>query len=254
MQYGGGDPMIKYIRLKHEPFILKPDVDINEFNPYGYFKSESAEYAKTKNPVPYKNSEFKWLVVCGKYYLIQESYIHIGDDKVFSYEPVRKVVSHKFTPLVIDYIIRMSEDWIKSSKKSWHWDFRDNKKFLLKDIIGLKDPVLDKLSLLVSEKVGEPVPIFIIENSENIYKRPFRRSYEPHMCYDFNINVNVVLEDLGFASLMNAEQLYQDIATYITNVLRSNPDITPPVQVSDKDKIGQHGFDLKQSFRHRKEE
>jgi hypothetical protein len=34
--------------------------------------------------------------------------------------------------------------------------------------------------------------------------------------------------------------------------MKESPDIKPPVEIHDKDKITGHGFDLKQSFRHRK--
>lgn len=61
-----------------------------------------------------------------------------------------------------------------------------------------------------------------------------------------------ILKELGFSAIMKPEILYQEIEYFIANVLRDNPDIVPPVQVSDKHKITQHGFDFKQSFRHRK--
>lgn len=61
------------------------------------------------------------------------------------------------------------------------------------------------------------------------------------------------LKDIGFTSLVDPVKLFYDISFFMTNVLRDNPDVQPPVEVSDKDKIPQHGFDLKQSFRHRKE-
>lgn len=51
---------------------------------------------------------------------------------------------------------------------------------------------------------------------------------------------------------LTPQEMYQQLSYYIGNVLRDSPDKQPPVQVSDKDRILQHGFDLKQSFRHRK--
>ena len=61
-----------------------------------------------------------------------------------------------------------------------------------------------------------------------------------------------VLQDVGFASIMSAEQCYQEISHFLGNVLRENPDTKPPVQVDDKYKIIGAGFDAKTSFRHRK--
>lgn len=60
------------------------------------------------------------------------------------------------------------------------------------------------------------------------------------------------LGELGFASIIPAETLYQDIEWYFANVIYHGVDINPPVTISDTDRITQHGFDLKQSFRHRK--
>ncbi len=61
-----------------------------------------------------------------------------------------------------------------------------------------------------------------------------------------------ILKDIGFNHVQSPEQTYQDISYYMANVLRENPDVVPPVKIADKDRIVQHGFDLKQSFRHRK--
>lgn len=61
-----------------------------------------------------------------------------------------------------------------------------------------------------------------------------------------------VLQDVGFASIMSAEQCYQEISHFLGNVLRENPDTKPPVEIDDKYKIIGAGFDTKTSFRHRK--
>ena len=56
------------------------------------------------------------------------------------------------------------------------------------------------------------------------------------------------LGQLGFASIVPAEQMYQNIAMYMSQ-LKDNPDSQPPAFVSDKDRLVQKGFDLKTSFR-----
>lgn len=58
-----------------------------------------------------------------------------------------------------------------------------------------------------------------------------------------------VLAELGFASVVKPEQMYQDIAYFVGNTIFTNPDIACPVIVSEKDRIVGHGFDLKTSFR-----
>ena len=61
-----------------------------------------------------------------------------------------------------------------------------------------------------------------------------------------------ILRDLGFGSIMPAEQCYQEISHFLGNVLCDSPDTKPPVEVDDKFKIIGAGFDTKTSFRHRK--
>lgn len=60
-----------------------------------------------------------------------------------------------------------------------------------------------------------------------------------------------VLSTTGIQDYVSAEQMYQNIEWYLMNVLRDSPDTKPPVEVSNEQKILQHGFDVKQSFRHR---
>lgn len=61
-----------------------------------------------------------------------------------------------------------------------------------------------------------------------------------------------ILAKYGFASFLSPEQLYQDIAYFMGNTINESPDLMPSSVMSDKERILQHGFDLQQSFRHRK--
>jgi hypothetical protein len=78
--------------------------------------------------------------------------------------------------------------------------------------------------------------------------------------YDFTIkkhriviDKNIpVLSEYGVAHYIQPEQLYQDIAYYVSNKMVLSPDLEVHDNMTDKEKIVQHGFDLKQSFRHRK--
>lgn len=58
------------------------------------------------------------------------------------------------------------------------------------------------------------------------------------------------LGPLGMAQFLTAEQVYQEIAFYISNVLKPVEVASPPL--SDVQKVESHGFDKRQSFRHRK--
>lgn len=56
----------------------------------------------------------------------------------------------------------------------------------------------------------------------------------------------------GLASIYPAQQIYQDIEYGIVNLLNPSPDMAGPTAITNSEKIVSHGFDLVQSFRHRK--
>lgn len=57
------------------------------------------------------------------------------------------------------------------------------------------------------------------------------------------------LSKMGIAKFYPPEMLYQDLSYFMGNTINGSPDIDPPVLVSNKDRIIQHGFDIKTSFR-----
>jgi hypothetical protein len=104
----------------------------------------------------------------------------------------------------------------------------------IKDLIG----VPNSACVEVSKKLQ--IPVFFLEDPH--YK---------HLREPFHVTLNRTvpnLGELGFASLFTAEQMYQEIAMFLTS-LRDNPDSLPPVDISDKDRLTQKGFDAKISFR-----
>lgn len=58
------------------------------------------------------------------------------------------------------------------------------------------------------------------------------------------------LGELGFVQYYSPEQLYQELAMFISNELK--PFVDPPSPMSNIEKVVSHGFDKKASFRHRK--
>jgi hypothetical protein len=60
-----------------------------------------------------------------------------------------------------------------------------------------------------------------------------------------------ILKDLGMASIVPANTMYQDLAYFMGNLMHNTPDVNPPAVLSEKERIVKAGFDLKQSFRHR---
>lgn len=100
--------------------------------------------------------------------------------------------------------------------------------------IGVEQPGL----VTLSKAVGHPV--FVIDG---VYKH--RGIVE--------INGECpILDSLGLAPVYPAEQLYQDLAYFLVNKMQDSPDLAPGSPITNQEKIVQHGFDLKQSFRHRK--
>ena len=90
----------------------------------------------------------------------------------------------------------------------------------------------------LTKKIG--VPVYMISRRDNDHVFYIEEKI-PH------------LGELGLAKIYPAEQLYQDIFYFLNNTIKDSPDTAPPVAVSNKDRIEQHGFDIKKSFRHRKD-
>lgn len=157
---------------------------------------------------------FEWLVVCGRVYLlISYRSLYFGD---------------------IDYKILSKEEYDTLLKDSYFY------KATYEMYVGSESPA----SISLSKEINQPV--FIIDSTESVI------SGKNKGCYS-KINPDVPsLEKLGFSKIQDPYSLYQDIYQFISNVLRENPDVKPPVEVSNKNKIIAGGFNLKQSFRHRK--
>lgn len=158
--------------------------------------------------------EFKTLVVCGKEYLLVGYRPELGGFTKFHL--LNKLTDQKL-------ITALSE------KRSF---FCENIRNNYDDWVGVPSENLIKLSKFIGH------PVFIIDM--------IVRGNETYI--DARIPV---LAELGFAAIMPPEQLYQELAYFVANVMIDSPDIKPPAEVSDTDKIQQHGFDKKVSFRHR---
>lgn len=58
-----------------------------------------------------------------------------------------------------------------------------------------------------------------------------------------------ILKDLGIPAQVPATQMWQNIYSVLTNILRKDPDKEPPCTISNEEKIWAAGFDTKTSFR-----
>lgn len=211
-QFGGGDPNIIYNRVRLNSLAQM----------HGSLYDEGIKMKDEYNipSLPYNTRpfveglKFKWLVVTGKLYLLVAKNTFKNEE----YEVFNQV---KHTKGVYE------DDSFESL-----FEKKPKNKNLNDYYIGLK---LKKL-IDLSKKINAPV--FCIRSV----------SYR-----DIVIDGSIpVLSNLGIASIINPTQIYQDIAYFVANTMHANPDISPPVEIGEKDRIVSHGFDLKQSFRHRK--
>jgi len=155
---------------------------------------------------------YKWCSVCGKLYLLVTE-----EPGVFN--PKYKLITETHPSLDLVYS-RSPINWYKEPT--------------IKELIGVPNPACVEISRKLQ------IPVFLLEDHH--YK---------HLREPFHITINRTvpnLGELGFASIIPAEQMYQEIAMFLTS-LRDSPDSLPPVDISDKDRLTQKGFDAKVSFR-----
>jgi hypothetical protein len=139
----------------------------------------------------------------------------------------------KHKEIVKDYKNRIYRDlWLYKSKIPYFDGIRQK-------INREKDKIIQ-----VAKEIKEPV--FIIHNTFYINK-----GNKSQTCVKLD-ELCPILENVGIPSVLSAEQIYQKLAYFIGNVLCDSPDIKPPVELSDKEKIIKGGFDIKTSFRSNK--
>lgn len=165
----------------------------------------------------------RWLSVCGKLFLILKmNYNH----KQYKYENYKEYNFHILCPKIHADVY---DQIVQPKRKLFGGQFVTTSTHF----IDREEPKLDELSKLVEQ------PVFVFT--------PIGYSRQTVRVMNDTINLGMV----GFAAYYSPEQTYQNIAHYITNVMRESPDTQPPVNVSDKDLIVAKGFDSKISFRHR---
>lgn len=116
-------------------------------------------------------------------------------------------------------------------EKTGRWDYLNE----IKDIGGYQFPILPKIEKVnaLTKKLGHPVYM--------------THPYERQVCVYENIPI---LKDIeGFSGKYKPEVVWQSIYSTIQDVIRTNPDKLPPVEVANEFKIHAAGFDLKTSFR-----
>lgn len=128
------------------------------------------------------------------------------------------------------------------------WARRRNKKDLIKNAENLYNS--NNVEIDVNKKVRQPV---LIKTRDGEFSCPLTRElggyYGKRVIKEDAYWSIPILSEYGVASVYPAEKIYQDISSFL-GWLVDNPPI-PNNQTNDE-KILSHGFDLKQSFRHRK--
>ncbi len=80
-----------------------------------------------------------------------------------------------------------------------------------------------------------------------VYEFDYQRDKNSTHLYNFNIELLPKLSDYEFYKQFDGHQAYQEIEMFIGNFLKLKEN--PMIELTDKDKLLQHGFDPKYGFR-----
>lgn len=170
-------------------------------------------------PIGIPFSEFSWLVVNGAIYTL----LSIVDPVTGIRRAPKFFTRENFE----DYVRE-----VKPSRYYFNYYKSDN---------CWQQGVKSSAATLLSRRLNQPV--FIVKSFVVDYK---------NNTSTFEVDSKIpILCDYGFHKYFNPEQLYQEIAYYISNQMHESPDLVVHDNMSDTEKVVQHGFDLKSSFRHR---
>lgn len=218
--YGGGDPNVIYIRNRfteatqyNTDMVFPPKVV-----PFKKELRQAPQYTHMTSS-PWVGYDAKWLIICARYYLILKPVNSFVGWKVFT--------ENNFPEIWNKLVFRRLNQYISFQQQpdSPEW------------YCGSASPELVELSRLVG------APVFTICNNWRYNSKQ----------YDVDIDSEIpILKDIGMPSLISPQQMYQDIAYFVGNTINESPDLMPPTKMTDLEKVEQHGFDKKQSFRHRK--
>jgi hypothetical protein len=211
-QYGV-DPLIVY---KRQPF--SHDADLHKYicDQLHYISC----YFPTRHIRP-KDCEhqFKWLCINAKLYLLAADNIHAAY-KVVTPEIYKQLMS------------KGSKFELGSSWSRRHYPYSSGYDYYIGN-----DRVYNEL-IEVSCKLNTPV-FEITETHFGHYIPETNKCRVP------------TLSELGVASVIPPEKMFQELSYFIGNIMKDTPDVKPPVVIDNDLRIEGHGFDLKQSFRHR---
>lgn len=189
------------------------------------------------------------------------------------HDGIKHVQIHEFNALIVMdrmFLLERSGDAsdfgsLVHVRKDWHITSRTILNFqmggprpLLKDGESLSDKVPHYEHRRMNEMMNEP------KNDRHRYVQGTKFTGARDLCLFAKAPVFVVhgnrspiimgrtpkLSALGLAAHIEPQQLYQELAMFVGNVL--NPVEQPPSMMKDIERVSSHGFDKKISFRHRK--
>lgn len=214
-QYGGGDPKIVYLRHR-----LGTVEDIGGTTIVrGITVRSDAKLPGYQLPrlihdkSNYHTNSWKDLVVCGRVFPILPD--AVGSNKYVVFDPAKH--SHLILPG------RNQEKYMEYSP---YW----------------QDHAQSKGAISLHRELKTPV--FVVNHEFR-----YQKYTEYHISGEYTI-----LNDMMLAPYFPADQIYQELSYFIGNIMNDSPDMMPLPKppMTDKERILSHGFDLKQSFRHRK--
>jgi hypothetical protein len=231
--YGGGDPRITYVRgTIQSDSILGTDaipVPTRSHTAITLLCNFSGKWADVLNPRwmvagdDNHGNVLRLLAIAGRLFLLVGTPVTPEGGMRFSVLSERNP-DHAHT---LDRL---------SNRPPFFWE----KRFQVADLVGSEEPALIPLSRALG------VPVFVVSDIAYIARDDKHR-------LAITVETTIpILGDLGLPAIYTPQQIYQDIAYFMGNTLHESPDIAPPVSVSDRDRLVQHGFDAKASFRHRK--
>ena len=211
-QYGGGDPRVVYARGR-----ITPKIDMYVDPIEGSFLKDPNWYCKVpwyygRRPENEPEFDYMYLVITGKLYVLAKQL-----PKLPAYTGKTEYDLSPYRVQPTDAEFGHTQRWLHYHQRI---EFGHEYKFLAN----------------LCRKVGAPV--FVIPRIEN----------------DGTILVCgqcPILQRIGVPSLISPQQMYQDLAMFMGNRMKDTPDVQPPVELNNRQKIVKAGFDLIQSFRNR---
>ncbi len=176
---------------------------------------------KKKYYKKYPHNSYFILGFCGKLYIGWKLYSVKESTNHYDFNNVITTITYD-----LDYIKELFEE------KTWHGNLYDNLNYISN---------YDAMDWFRNMKA----PVFI-------YDYDYGRTHVDVNCYGWETNhpkffINPLLKDYEFYKIFDAFQAFQEVMMFMGGVLgRGEKDI---VEVADKYKITQHGFDYKWSFR-----